>query len=139
MIKAAIDRVVRGEHLSEEEAVNLMEDVMSGKATDAQIAAFITAMRIKGETVDEITGFARVMRQKATRVETRHPKVLDTCGTGGDGSHTFNISHFIPAGFYLLSAEFEIIQIAFHKVHILNGFCKRSYIKESYISFSHCQ
>lgn len=92
MIKAAIDRVVRGEHLSEEEAVNLMEDVMSGKATDAQIAAFITAMRIKGETVDEITGFARVMRQKATRVETRHPKVLDTCGTGGDGSHTFNIS-----------------------------------------------
>ncbi|PKM44583.1 MAG: anthranilate phosphoribosyltransferase [Firmicutes bacterium HGW-Firmicutes-8] len=92
MIKNAIDKVVKGVHLTEEEAVVLMDDIMSGKATDAQIASFITALRIKGETVDEITGFAKVMRQKATPVKTVHPVLLDTCGTGGDGSHTFNIS-----------------------------------------------
>ncbi|PKM81787.1 MAG: anthranilate phosphoribosyltransferase [Firmicutes bacterium HGW-Firmicutes-14] len=101
MIKEAINKVVRGRDLTEQEAVELMEDIMSGKATDAQIAAFITALRIKGETVDEITGFARVMRQKATAVRTGHPLLLDTCGTGGDGSHTFNISTtvaFVVAG-----------------------------------------
>ncbi len=92
MIKTAIDKVVRGQDLTEEEAAALMEEIMSGQATDAQIAAFITALRIKGETVDEITGFARVMRQKATPVQTVHPLVLDTCGTGGDGSQTFNVS-----------------------------------------------
>ncbi len=92
MIKNAINKVVGGQHLSEEEAVALMDDIMSGRATDAQIASFITALRIKGETVEEITGFARVMRQKATPVKTGHPLLLDTCGTGGDGSHTFNIS-----------------------------------------------
>jgi len=92
MIKNAIDKVVGGQHLSEDEAAALMDDIMSGKATDAQIGSFITALRIKGETVEEITGFARVMRQKATPVNTSHPEVLDTCGTGGDDSHTFNIS-----------------------------------------------
>lgn len=92
MFKSAINKVVGGNHLTEEEAVALMDDIMSGKATDAQIAAFITALRIKGETVEEITGFARVMRQKATPVKTSHPALLDIVGTGGDGSHTFNIS-----------------------------------------------
>lgn len=92
MIKDALGKVVGGTHLTEEEAAGLMDEIMSGKATDAQIAALITALRIKGETVDEITGFARVMRQKATPVRTVHQTVLDTCGTGGDGSHTFNIS-----------------------------------------------
>lgn len=92
MIIEAINRVVGGSNLTEGEAAALMEDIMSGKATDAQIAALITALRIKGETVEEITGFARVMRQKATPVKTGHPTLIDTCGTGGDGSHTFNIS-----------------------------------------------
>lgn len=92
MIKNAIDKVVGGQHLSEDEAAALMDNIMSGNATDAQIGSFITALRIKGETVEEITGFARVMRQKATPVRTSHPEVLDTCGTGGDGSQTFNIS-----------------------------------------------
>lgn len=101
MLREAIDKVVTGLHLNEAEAYNLMEEIMSGRATDAQIAALITAMRIKGETVDEITGFARVMRQKATRVPTAAPLLLDTCGTGGDGTHTFNISTtvaFVVAG-----------------------------------------
>ena len=101
MIKNAINKVVGGNHLTEEEAVALMNDIMSGNTTDAQIAAFITALRIKGETVEEITGFARVMRQKATPVKTVHPLLLDTCGTGGDGSQTFNISTtvaFVVAG-----------------------------------------
>lgn len=101
MLKKAIDKVVAGEHLTEDEAHNLMDEIMSGRATDAQIAALITALRIKGETVDEITGFARVMRQKATRVPSEAPLLLDTCGTGGDGSHTFNISTtvaFVVAG-----------------------------------------
>ncbi len=101
MIKNAIDRVVSGQDLTEPEAVELMEEVMSGKATDAQIAALITALRIKGETVAEITGFARVMRKMATPVRTGHPVLVDTCGTGGDGSQTFNISTtvaFVAAG-----------------------------------------
>lgn len=101
MLRRAIDKVVAGEHLTEEEAHSLMEEIMSGRATDAQIAALITALRIKGETVDEITGFARVMRQKATRVPSGAPLLLDTCGTGGDGSYTFNISTtvaFVVAG-----------------------------------------
>ncbi len=92
MIKEAINKVVNGQHLTQQEAISLMDEIMSGKATDAQIASFITALRIKGETVEEITGFAKVMRQKATPVETTQPLLLDTCGTGGDGSHTFNIS-----------------------------------------------
>lgn len=101
MIKQAINKVVNGEHLSESEAQVAMNAIMSGNSTEAQIAAFITAMRLKGETVDEITGFARVMREKATKVKHKHPLVIDTCGTGGDGSNTFNISTtsaFVIAG-----------------------------------------
>lgn len=92
MFKGAINKVVSGTHLTEEEAVAAMDYIMSGKATDAQIGAFITALRIKGETVDEITGFAKVMRQKATRVTTSHPTLIDIVGTGADGSNTFNVS-----------------------------------------------
>ena len=61
-----------------------MDEVMGGKATPAQIAAFITALRMKGETVEEVTGAARIMRQKATRIDARAPIIVDTCGTGGD-------------------------------------------------------
>ncbi len=101
MLKEVINKVVNGQNLSEEEAVCLMEEIMGGRATDAQIASVITALRIKGETVEEITGFARVMRAKATPVPTVRPLLLDTCGTGGDGSNTFNISTtvaFVIAG-----------------------------------------
>lgn len=101
IIKQAIARVVGGHDLSEEEAGQVMELIMNGQASPAQIAAFLTALRLKGETVEEITGFARIMRRKATPVRSRHSVVVDTCGTGGDGTHTFNISTtvaFVVAG-----------------------------------------
>ena len=100
MIKEAIGILVSGTSLTTEEAAAAMEDIMSGEATPAQFAAFVTALRMKGETVDEITGLARVMREKAARVDVSEPTV-DTCGTGGDAHGTFNISTtaaFVVAG-----------------------------------------
>ncbi|MGA1863576.1 MAG: anthranilate phosphoribosyltransferase [bacterium] len=100
MIKEAITKIIEKQDLSQEEAALTMEEIMSGNATDAQIASFITALRLKGETVDEITGFTKIMREKATHLKAKGP-VIDTCGTGGDGAHTFNISTisaFIAAG-----------------------------------------
>lgn len=69
-----------------------MTEIMNGEATPAQIGSFLTALRLKGESIDEITGFAEVMRDKATRIECTREDVVDTCGTGGDGLSTFNIS-----------------------------------------------
>ncbi len=91
MIKEAIDTLVSGNSLTFEEAAGVMEEIMSGEATPAQFAALVTALRIKGETVDEIAGLASVMRAKAIPVVVT-PPVVDTCGTGGDNSYTFNIS-----------------------------------------------
>lgn len=112
-IRGAIKRVIEGGNLREEEMVAVMDEVMSGEATPAQIASFITALRIKGETVEEITGAAKVMRKKATRVDTgvdieAGGIVIDTCGTGGDGSGTFNVSTasaFVVAGHGLTVAK----------------------------------
>lgn len=92
MIKTFIKKVVNGRDLNEEEACAAMEEIMTGKASPAQIASFLTALHLKGETVDEVTGFARVMRAKATKVHSKHSLLVDTCGTGGDGSGSFNIS-----------------------------------------------
>ena len=92
MIKEAIAKVIEGENLREPEMIAVMEEIMEGNSTPAQIASFLTALRIKGETVEEITGAARVMRQKATRIDGRSSVIVDTCGTGGDGRGTFNIS-----------------------------------------------
>ena len=92
-IQEAIRQVSSGKSLSIAESSEVFDGIMSGGATDAQIAAFIVALRMKGETPEEITGAATVMREKATHVipgDTRH--VVDTCGTGGDGARTFNIS-----------------------------------------------
>lgn len=91
MIKEAIQALVARRSLTMEEATRVMEEIMEGKATPAQIGAFITALRLKGETIDEIVGLAKTMRAKAVRVTINEP-VVDTCGTGGDGSGTFNIS-----------------------------------------------
>jgi anthranilate phosphoribosyltransferase len=101
MIREAIDAIVtQSRNLTEDEAAGAMADIMNGEASPAQIGAFVTALRLKGETVDEITGMARVMREKALRVHVDSP-VIDTCGTGGDGSGSFNVSTaaaFVAAG-----------------------------------------
>jgi anthranilate phosphoribosyltransferase len=89
------------EHLSPAEAEAVMMRIMDGEATPAQIGAYLAALRAKGETVGEITGFARAMRQHATAVRPTRRPLIDTCGTGGDGAHTFNISTtaaFVVAG-----------------------------------------
>jgi len=91
VIKEAIETMVNGRSLTFEQAAAVMEEIMSGEATPAQFAAFVTALRIKGETVDEIAGLATVMQAKATSVQVT-PPVVDTCGTGGDGFCSFNIS-----------------------------------------------
>lgn len=101
MIRDAIDALVtHRRHLSEDEAAAVMTVIMDGEATPAQIGAFVTALRLKGETVDEIAGMARVMRAKALRVVVAGA-LVDTCGTGGDASGSFNVSTaaaFVAAG-----------------------------------------
>ena len=115
MIKEAISKIVMKEDLTRQEAIDVMTEIMTGQATEAQIASFITALRMKGETVDEITGCAQVMREHATRIKVKKNPVdidrdeinidwetiVDTCGTGGDKTKTFNVSTataFVVAG-----------------------------------------
>ena len=100
MIREAIDKLVRGDDLTEAEAAQVMEEIMTGEATPAQFGAFVIGLRVKGETADEMTGLATVMRSKSLKVDYRGPSV-DTCGTGGDDLGTFNISTvaaFVVAG-----------------------------------------
>ena len=92
MIEKFIARLVEGQGLSEAEAREAMGAIMSGQATDAQIAGFLVALRIKGESVDEIAGCAQAMREAATRIRVEGLDVVDTCGTGGTGKGTFNVS-----------------------------------------------
>ncbi len=92
MLQEAISAVVNGQSLSCEKAQAVMEAIMEGEATPAQIGALLATMRMKGETVDEVVGFASGMRAKVNFVPTVTDGLLDTCGTGGDGLHTFNIS-----------------------------------------------
>ena len=102
MLKRFITKVVEGKDLTEKEAYEVMGIIMEGEVSPAQIASFLTGLRMKGETVKEITGFARSMRDKAIRVQGKNGEcIVDTCGTGGDGSRTFNISTavaFVAAG-----------------------------------------
>ena len=106
MIKEAIALVVTGKDLDEQQMTAVMQEIMSGDATDAQIGSFITGLRMKGETIDEIVGAVRVMREKATFVDTgvdtaAGDLLMDIVGTGGDGSGTFNVSTttaFVVAG-----------------------------------------
>ena len=112
IITEAVRALVERRDLSRIEAAAAMEAIMSGAATNAQIAAFLTALRMKGETVEELIGFAQVMRQKVVRIRTRADEVaaltgtdremlIDTCGTGGDATGTFNVSTataFVVAG-----------------------------------------
>ena len=101
MIQDAIQQLIAGQDLDRETATAVMDQIMSGEATDAQIGGFLVALRCKGETEDEVAGFTEVMRAKATRISGGRPPLLDTCGTGGDASGTFNISTtaaFVAAG-----------------------------------------
>ncbi len=102
MLKEMLGRVADREDLSEQEAGRAMEFIMDGKAPPTQIASLLTALRMKGETVSEITGFARTMRGKAVAIQPENGEsAVDTCGTGGDGKGTFNISTavgFVAAG-----------------------------------------
>ena len=91
MIREAIDIVVSGHSLTREQATEVMQEIMEGEATPAQLGAFLTALRLKGESTEEIAGMAAVMREKALRVNAEGP-LLDVVGTGGDGKNTFNIS-----------------------------------------------
>ena len=101
MIKEAIGKVVSGQDLSETEMIEVMNQIMGGEATPAQVGSFITALRMKGETIDEIAGAARVMRDHATpirvgkavdidreEINLDRETILDTCGTGGSGTRS---------------------------------------------------
>ena len=92
MLKDALAALAAKKDLTADEAASAMGEIMDGSATPAQIASFLTALRLKGETVDEITGCARAMRQRSVKIDPGPGVVLDTCGTGGDGLGTFNIS-----------------------------------------------
>jgi anthranilate phosphoribosyltransferase len=91
-MKQALNAVVAKQDLTEQEMASVMEAIMTGGATDAQIGGFLVALRMKGETIDEITGAARVMRKLATKVTVKGDNLVDTCGTGGDGANIFNVS-----------------------------------------------
>ena len=92
MIANAIKRVVAGEHLSRDEMYRVFSDVMDGKTSDVQKTALLVGLRMKGETAEEITGAAMAMRERVTPLHVTRTNLVDTCGTGGDGRGTFNIS-----------------------------------------------
>ncbi len=107
-IQEAIARTIEGRNLTALEAETTMEIIMSGEATDTQIAGLLVALRTKGETVDEIAGFARAMQKKSIYVVTEKKTLIDVCGTGGDARGTFNISTtvaFVAAGAGLAVAK----------------------------------
>ena len=101
MIQDAISKLVLRQNLTLYETENVMNQIMEGRATNAQIAAFLVSLRLKGETIDEITACAKIMRRKSTTINPKVKYLVDTCGTGGDGTGTFNISTaaaFVVAG-----------------------------------------
>ncbi len=101
MIKEALRKILEHKDLEKQEAYEAMSEIMSGNVSEPLIASFLVSLRMKGETVAEIAGCAQAMREKATRIESKSSDVIDTCGTGGDGAGTFNISTaaaFVAAG-----------------------------------------
>ncbi len=125
MIQQSIGRVVEGQSLGLEEAAQVMEEIMGGDATPAQFGAFVTALRLKGETPDEIAGMARVMREKALRVSV-DGALVDTCGTGGDGSGAFNVS--TTAAFVVAGAG---AKVAKHGNRAMSGACGSADVLEA--------
>jgi anthranilate phosphoribosyltransferase len=125
VIKEAIESAVNGRSLAFEQAAAVMEEIMTGEATPAQVAAFITALRTKGETADEIAGLVSVMQAKATPVPVT-PPVVDTCGTGGDGSCSFNIS--TTAAFVVAGAG---LKVAKHGNRAMSSHCGSADVLEA--------
>lgn len=125
MIREAIDTLVSGQSLSMEQAAGVMNEIMGGEATPAQFGAFVTALRLKGETVEEIAGMARVMREKAIPVVVSGP-LVDTCGTGGDASGSFNIS--TTAAFVVAGAG---LKVAKHGNRSMSSVCGSADVMEA--------
>ena len=101
MIKEKIEKLIEKKNLSLEESYSLMTNIMNGKANNSQIASILTALKSKGEVKEELAGFIKAMREKSIKVNAENPNTIDVCGTGGDGSGTFNISTaaaFVVAG-----------------------------------------
>ncbi|MCX7797464.1 MAG: anthranilate phosphoribosyltransferase [Melioribacter sp.] len=101
MIKEYIEKIASGMNLTIEEAYNAMNHIMEGSCNNSQIAGFLLALKTKGETAEEIAGFVKAMRNKSIKINTEYENLIDVCGTGGDGSNTFNISTaaaFVVAG-----------------------------------------
>ena len=101
-IQQALGQVINRQDLNTEEMTAVMRQIMTGEATPAQIGAFLVALRMKGETLDEITGAASVMRELASGVQVNGENLVDTCGTGGDGANLFNVS---TAGAFVVAAS----------------------------------
>ncbi len=131
MIKEAIAKVVALGHLSEAEMIGVMQEIMGGEATPAQIGAFITALRMKGETIDEIVGAVKVMREKATFIDTGvntagGEVLMDIVGTGGDGSGSFNVS--TTTSFVVAAAG---VPVAKHGNRAVSSYCGSADVLEA--------
>lgn len=128
MIKEAIKNLVELRDLSENEAVGVMQEIMDGDATPSQIACFVTALRMKGETVSELAGLARVMREKSIKIPLRRKPaaMIDTCGTGGDLLKTFNIS--TTAAFVVAGSG---VPVAKHGNRAMSGKCGSADVLEA--------
>lgn len=120
MIKEAIAKLVEQKNLKDAEIQEVMQEIMEGKATPAQIASFITSLRMKGETVEEITGCAKVMRAKARKINVQKKVIVDTCGTGGDGKGTFNIS---TAAAFVVAGVGDSLAVAKHGNRSVSSHC----------------
>lgn len=125
MIREAIGKIVAGQSLAQAEAAGVMEEIMAGEATPAQLGAFISLLRLKGETVEEIAGLASTMRARAVPVATQRA-VVDTCGTGGDARDTFNIS--TAAAFVAAAAG---VAVAKHGNRAMSSHCGSADVLEA--------
>jgi len=125
MIREAIDTLVAGQSLTMEQAAAVMNEIMGGEATPAQFGAFVTALRLKGETVEEIAGMAKVMRERAVPIAVSEP-VVDTCGTGGDAWGSFNIS--TAAAFVVAGAG---LKVAKHGNRSMSSICGSADVMEA--------
>ena len=125
MIQETIQSLVMKRHLSMNEAHEAMKEIMSGEATPAQIGAFVTALHLKGETIEEISGMAHAMKESSLHVNT-DGVIVDTCGTGGDSSSTFNISTTVG-----LVAAGAGVKVAKHGNRAMTGNCGSADVLEA--------